>query len=127
MTEGKGNDGKKAPRPCHPRGGGDPGYWPICHPRLETILSLLNLPFVPIMSLLRQNIPVLLNGLDIIIILLTGYESTFLRLWFGTDIAHKESVATKKRLTAPRSTKRNKDRKEKKDGRRKSDRILQSG
>jgi hypothetical protein len=38
-----------------------------------------------------------------------------------------KKVSTK-RLTAPRSTKRNSERKEvKKDGRRKSDRILQSG
>jgi hypothetical protein len=40
---------------------------------------------VLIMSLLRQNIPVLLNGLDIIIILLTDYESTVFKImvWHG--------------------------------------------
>jgi len=42
---------------------------------------------------------------------LMGYESVILKLWFGTDIAYRESVATKKRLTAPRSTKRNSKRK----------------
>jgi len=42
---------------------------------------------------------------------LMGYESAILKLWFGTDIAYKESVATK-RLTAPRSTKRNSELKE---------------
>jgi len=62
------------------------------------------------MSLLGQNIPVLLIDLDIIIMQLMGYESAILKLWFGTDIAYKESVATK-RLTAPRSAKRNSERK----------------
>jgi len=45
-------------------------------PRLETILSRPNLMFVPIMSLLRQKIPVSWNGLGVIIMQLTGYEST---------------------------------------------------
>jgi len=44
------------------------------------------------MSLLRQKIPVPWNGLGVITIQLTGYESTILKLWFGTDIAYKESV-----------------------------------
>ena len=39
------------------------------------------------MSLLRQNISVLLNGLDINTMQLTGYGSIILRLWFGAVIA----------------------------------------
>jgi len=63
-------------------GNGKPGAY---QPRPETILSRLNLMFVPIMSLLRQNIPFLLNGLDINTLQLTGYESTFLKItvWHG--------------------------------------------
>jgi hypothetical protein len=40
------------------------------------------------MSLLWKNIPVLLSGLDIIIALLTGYESTVSKYGFGTNNAH---------------------------------------
>ncbi len=47
---------------------------------------------VPIMSLIAQNTPVLLNVLDIIIMLLTDYESMVLKIWFGMDIAHEENV-----------------------------------
>jgi len=47
---------------------------------IRTILSPLNLPFVPIMSFLKKNVSVLLNSLDINTMQLTGYESTVFKI-----------------------------------------------
>jgi hypothetical protein len=78
MTGEKGNDGKA-----------------------ETNLSRLIPHLSQLCPFSGKTSPLFWMDWGIIIMQLTGYKITISKLLFGTDIANKESVATKKRLTAP--------------------------